>query len=535
MTQKEAFDILKLGANAYITGPAGSGKTFLLGKFISYLKKNSIGVGVTASTGIAATHIGGVTIHSWSGLGIKESLPQSELKKILKKSYLKKHFDSSKVLVIDEISMINANQFDSLNRIAQAFKRNDKPFGGMQIVCSGDFFQLPPIQRNGEAKFVTTSKVWNAMDIKICYLSEQHRQKNDGLLELLDHIRSGRADEAKEFLAGLEFSAKNFPKVFSKLYTHNTDVDVINNNELKKINEKEEWYQMYFKGSRFIADTLKKGCLAPEKLIVKKGAKVMFVKNNFEAGYINGTLGKVVGFSESGMPVIKTIDGMDIEARPATWIIEEEGKIKAEIRQLPIRLAWAITVHKSQGMNLDAAEIDLSKSFVPGMGYVALSRLKSLNGLKLSGINEMALRVDNNVAKMDGSLKELSDQAVIELHAMSESEIEDQQKEYIASLLTASRKTSQSTYDLTKELVIKQTPVMEIAKDRKLSAETIVSHLEKLFEKEKNIDFEYLKPKRFKVIKAAFEKTGDNKINPVKDILGDSFSYLEIRLGRLFI
>jgi len=170
---------IKLGYNVFLTGPAGSGKTFLLNRYIEYLKENKMGVGITASTGIAATHINGITIHSWSGMGIKNNLSREDIRKLVKRSYLRKRFKNTGVLIIDEISMLNDFQLDLVNQICQSFKNNQKPFGGMQIVCSGDFFQLPPIKKEGEAKFVTESKIWDNMKLKICYLEEQHRQEKE--------------------------------------------------------------------------------------------------------------------------------------------------------------------------------------------------------------------------------------------------------------------------------------------------------------------------------------------------------------------
>ena len=416
MTQNEALEILKMGHNVFLTGPAGSGKTFVLNKYIKYLRQKGVKYGITASTGIAATHIGGVTIHSWSGLGIKDTVSEKDLKKILRKSYVKKRLRGNEVLIIDEISMLNSLQFDSLNKICQAFKMNGEPFGGMQIVCSGDFFQLPPIKRNGDEKFVTESEIWNKMNLKVCYLEEQHRQGNDGLLDFLNHIRQNNPEKAKEILKTFALSKDNSLEILTKLYTHNADVDAINNRELEKINEAPVVYEMKWSGNKNVVDLLKRGCLAQEKLELKKGAKVMFVKNNFDAGYVNGTLGEIVYFDvDDRLPVVRTHDGKTIKAGLATWTIEEDDKIKAQVDQIPLRLAWAITVHKSQGMNLDSAEIDLSKCFEEGMGYVALSRLRSLNGLKLNGINGMAFAVSNEAVELDKKLKAMSQVVVEEL------------------------------------------------------------------------------------------------------------------------
>lgn len=436
MKQVEAFDILKSGYNTFLTGAPGSGKTFLLNKYIDYLKKNHAVVSITASTGIAATHMGGVTLHSWSGIGIREELDEREIKDICKKSYLRNRIKNTGVLIIDEISMIKASQFEAVNKICQYIKRSSRPFGGIQVVCSGDFFQLPPVnkpasmpeieqgellpRKNLTTEFVTESPIWRNMDMKVCYLDEQFRTKDKELTKILNHIRDNEAEKSKKLLFDIYKDKKNSKDIWTKLYTHNLDVDSINYTELSKIKGKEYFYQMTLRGNPVVADILKKSCLAPEKLILKKGAEVMFIKNNFEAGYVNGTQGTVIDFVAGDMPVVKTNDGKKITLKYADWMIEEfseTGKmsILAGISQIPLRLAWAITVHKSQGMNLDSAEIDLSKCFLEGMGYVALSRLKSLKGLKLMGINHLAFCVNSKAVELDKNFRKLSKNSSAEL------------------------------------------------------------------------------------------------------------------------
>lgn len=544
MTQGEALDILKLGYNVYLTGPAGSGKTFLLDKYIEYLKQNNRGVGITASTGIAATHINGITIHSWSGMGIKSNFSKEDLRKLIKRSYLKKRFKNTGVLIIDEISMLNDFQFDLINQICRAFKNNLKPFGGMQLICSGDFFQLPPIRKDGEPKFASESKTWNDMKIKICYLEEQYRQeKEEKLYTLLNNIRNNQIEQAENLLAHLDHEKKTFLLKPTKLYTHNVDVDAINNFELSKIPGEIFAYDMQSKGNKNILNALKAGSLAPERLTLKKGAKIMFIKNNFEQGYVNGTLGKIIGFNNYKMPIIETLNGKKVEPQLATWRIEEDNIIKAEIKQIPVRLAWAITVHKSQGMNLDAAEIDLSKSFVEGMGYVALSRLRSINGLKLLGINKMAFMINQKVLELDKNLKKMSENNTKELEKISIEKKEKKQKEFLEKIpmvtVNKSREEKQiSTEKRTQLLVMKKLSIKEIARQRDLNQETIIAHLEKLKELNKNINLDYLNEiseERFNRIKTAFEETDDTKLAPVRKILGQDFSYQELRLARLFL
>jgi len=447
MKQKEALDILKSGYNTFLTGPPGSGKTFLLNNYIKYLKKNNIAVSVTASTGIAATHMGGVTLHSWSGLGIRDELDDSEVKKACERGYIRKRIKNTNVLIIDEISMIKASQFEAVNKICQYIKRNPRPFGGMQVVCSGDFFQLPPVYKTekpadiiqgelfkpseNKQGFVTESAIWKKMDMKICYLDEQFRTKDKKLTTILNYIRENKAEESKKLLFDYHDNAKELKKVLTKLYTHNIDVDSINYTELGKIKGKEYKYQMTPRGNPVVAEILKKSCLAPEKLILKEGAHVMFIKNNFEAGYVNGTQGKVVGFAAADLPVVLTQEGKRITVTYTDWTIEEENSVVAGISQIPLRLAWAITVHKSQGMNLDSAEIDLSRCFLAGMGYVALSRLKSLKGLKLMGINNLAFQVNPLALEVDKHFRKLSKEASSELKKMSSGDISKRQKLFV--------------------------------------------------------------------------------------------------------
>lgn len=407
MTQSQALKILKSGENVFLTGSAGTGKTFLLNQFIGYLKKKKINVGITASTGIAATHIGGRTIHSWAGMGIERKLTPKKITKLLKKKETRKRIKEARILIIDEISMLDADRLDLVDEICRAARNPFMPFGGIQIILSGDFFQLPPIDK--EARFAYDSASWKESKIRVCYLDEQFRQEDLVFTGLLNKIRGNEAGE-KEFSllkSRLNKSISFFDKP-TKLYTHNADVDAINSFELSRVSGKESAFQMTERGPKELINMIKKACLAPEKLKLKIGAVVMFIKNNFEAGYVNGTLGKIVGFNGDNYPIVKIKSGDEIAAAPASWDILEDDQVIAGIGQIPLRLAWAITVHKSQGMSLDAAEIDLSKSFEYGMGYVALSRVRTLAGIRLIGINGNALKIDPRVLERDQEFKNLS-------------------------------------------------------------------------------------------------------------------------------
>lgn len=408
MLQDEALDILKLGHNVYLTGAAGSGKTYVLNQYIKYLRENNIAVGVTASTGIAATHMNGMTIHSWAGLGISDTI---DIERILGRSTLKKRMSETRVLIIDEVSMLDGHVLDAVDAITRAFKDKSKPFGGLQVVLSGDLFQLPPVTKSGEPFFVFNSEAWKSMNLKICYLEEQHRQDDSNLLSILNAIRSDSVDETHfEELSQRIKPAPGGGDII-KLYTHNAHVDDINKTELAKLKTETKTYQMTSRGRQSAVESLISRCLAPEELVLKIDSEVMFVANNPAKQFYNGTLGKVIKFNEDGQPVIQTRQRR-ITVDEHSWKTEDGDKTIAEVTQLPLRLAWAITIHKSQGMSLDAAEIDLSKSFEPGMGYVALSRVRSIEGLYIKGINNMAMVVNPQIIELDAKLKARSKQAV---------------------------------------------------------------------------------------------------------------------------
>ncbi len=558
MLQKEALDILKMGKNVFLTGEAGSGKTFVLNEYVNFLKSHAVTVAVTASTGIAATHLGGQTIHSWSGLGVRDSLSDRDIDDMMQKAYLYKRFDQTKVLILDEVSMLHHFRLDMLEWLCRQFKHNEKPFGGMQVILCGDFFQLPPVTRGEilESQFAFKATSWADAGFSVCYLTEQHRQKDSEYLKILNEIRqnkvSGQTRRTLEENVGKEVAEGNSPQhgTTTKLFTHNIDVDIINDKYLSLISGTEKQYPMQSRGSRNLIENLKKSCLSPETLRLKVGAKVMFTKNDPVGNFVNGTTGVVEKFGQFGEPLIRTHSGKLITAIPASWQIEEDGKVKAEVTQLPLRLAWAITVHKSQGMSLDSMEVDLSKSFTHGMGYVALSRVRSLAGMKLLGFNEMSLHVDPEVLQMDKKFQEMSQDALDDLTAMSAMEISEAQKEFMKKvepdekkkIRNAEKKQKKSTEDITAEFLEKKIPLAEIADARAVTGETIVSHIEKLREKNKCPGIAYLK-NEFKYseldnILSAFRDTDAKTLFPVWNLLikrKTRTPYLKIRLARLFL
>ncbi|HRH30713.1 MAG TPA: AAA family ATPase [Candidatus Paceibacterota bacterium] len=568
MTQAKALAIMKTGVNIYLTGSAGSGKTHTLNQYINYLKDHGIEVAVTASTGIAATHMNGMTIHGFSGIGIRDNLTEYDLDELTQKPYLVKRFHKTKVLIIDEVSMLHARTLDAVDLVCRKFKRNNLPFGGMQVILSGDFFQLPPITRSHSTgpqidmfdqtegseqipkDLIVYSRAWKEMRPAICYLTEQHRQDDQIFTNILNKIRENKIEaEHLEIIKGRINAVLDGEIPPTKLYTHNVDVDTINQRELQKLSEMEYNYEMQTKGRDVIVEILKKSCLAHEKLSLKKGAQVMFIKNNFELGYVNGTRGIVESFRIDRTPVVRLMNGKRIEVKEESWMIEEDGKSKASLMQLPLRLAWAITIHKSQGMSLDSAEIDLSKTFTYGMGYVALSRVRTLNGIRLVGLSENSLKVDPNVLELDEKLQVESEENEEMFGKLSTTEQEKMERDFILRSegfikagVAKKLKEKSSTIEITKSLLLKKMTFAEIAKERGLGLSTILDHVEKLIARGDELPLGHTYPDKnnIKLVQSCIDSIqGDDKwkLAPIKTMLDKKKKHLtfdQIRIARIF-
>lgn len=557
MQQSQALALLKMGKNVFLTGEAGAGKTYLLNEYIRYLKENKVNVAVTASTGIAATHLQGNTIHAWSGVGIKESLSDDELEKIASDSRIKRNYKKTKVLIIDEISMLHAFQLDLVDQIARAILK-DEPFGGMQVVLCGDFFQLPPVSSSkitNEKSFAFESQAWEQANFQIAYLSEQHRQQNDTLHTILNDIRAGTAGEHTKVPLRTRYKkdpAGNLRPTL--LYSKNINVDAINERELSMLTGDEKQFYMETTGYRTLVESLKKSCLAAVNLRLKIGAEVMFIKNDLQGLYVNGTRCTVVGFDrKNGWPVVKTYDEDIIVAEPEEWKYEDHGVVRASIRQIPLRLAWAITIHKSQGMTLDAVEVDLGDAFEPGMGYVALSRVRKLSGLKLMNLNEMALKVHPKILAHDSQFKAYSTSAENALNLLSPADIETLTQttlntRFEANRITPTKKQSRKnsedrilTHIQTLTLIKENQTLQDIANTRDLTLSTIIAHVEKLKSlKLINLDEypalkKFLPEKDFNVILTALSLNIDASLRDIYEQFNGAYAYASIAFVRLYV
>lgn len=572
MDQETALCILKTGQNVYLTGSAGTGKTYLIKQYIEYLRERQVPLAITASTGIAATHIGGQTIHSWSGVGIRESITPKDLDQISRNRQTVSRLKSVQVLIIDEISMLSGRVLTAISDILKHFRKSQEAFGGVQVLLSGDFFQLPPVSKeplSNREKFSFMAPVWVEARLKICYLQQQFRQGHDTLSFILSEIRSQDvSDDTLERLRE-KMEEKETMEEAIKLYTHNADVDAMNAQKLEQNTNPLKVFYAETKGQTKILEGLKQSVLAGPVVQLKEEARVMFVKNNPEKGYFNGSTGSIIGFEDDeGYPIVAMDEGRKITVKPEEWTVEDEQEtILASYKQIPLRLAWAITVHKSQGMTLEHAEMDLSKTFEAGQGYVALSRLKSWDGLSLKGINRVSLELDGLAVKADKRFKELSEESQDWLNIFDENSLKIAQLDFIEKcggtvddeIIEQNQSRAkkyyekpkkESTYQITADLIKKGKKLDQIAFERELSLGTVVGHVEKILKTNPNLDLSAFRPdertlkKVQKVVdkirnqphqEEVFDKEGNIRIGYIYGALNGQIDYDSIRLARLFV
>ncbi len=394
------------GRNCFLTGMAGTGKSTLLRRFIS---ETHCRVDITAPTGVAALNVGGMTIHRFCGMMLGPQPGQSneeyfdQLRRDPRKSILAgfNRVKRCQVLVIDEISMLPGRQFDFVEFLFRRLRGPDEPFGGCQIIATGDFLQLPPVRTNEGVPYdwVFQSEAWRAAELKMIQLETVRRQDEPTFVKALSDFRNGRVwGECARVLQSRVRS--NPPSTMTRLFTHNVQVDKWNEFQLSELPGDESVLEAEQTGPDLQREFLNKNLLTPATLRLKAGAMVMFTVNKTANGstlpiFVNGQVGIVDKIEvrpkrhlssvlspkggEEGKIWVRTPSGL-IEVEPFTWRYSKDEDA-ATFTQFPLRLAWAMTIHKSQGLTLDAAYLDIRAAREPGQAYVAVSRVRTLAGL----------------------------------------------------------------------------------------------------------------------------------------------------------
>lgn len=423
--QENAFELFKQGYNIFITGPGGSGKTFLIKKIYDWCNENRKAIQVCALTGCAAVllNCSARTIHSWGGIGLGNGDPDKIIQYVSGNKFKRNNWLSVKVLIIDEVSMMSSKLLTILDGIAKKVRKSDAPFGGIQIVFSGDFYQLPPVGNKNDpesSEFCFENPLWNQLFNYEIELNHIFRQTDQSYSDVLNQIREGiLTKKGYNLLLSRCIPCKDDTLKPTKILPRKDVVNKINESEMALLDTDEFTYSMQViedlpsrlsststlhknklnhEQIQTTIELFKNNLMAEKTLTLKVGCQVMCIINLETEGarpIVNGSRGVVTSFNENGLPIIKYKSGIEQVMNYHVWEIEGEELKGYSVRQIPVILAWAITIHKSQGTTLDLAEIDIGNGiFECGQSYVALSRVKNIEGLYLSSFNPGKIRVN---------------------------------------------------------------------------------------------------------------------------------------------
>jgi ATP-dependent DNA helicase PIF1 len=404
--QRDAYEAIVGGESIFLTGPGGTGKSHLIGLLAETLPTMGRTLALTAMTGCAAVLLGhgAKTFHSWAGIGLGKDPAEKYIQFITEKAYpLKKRWRSTEVLVIDEISMLTPELLELIDQVAKGVRRNTKPMGGIQVIFVGDFLQLPPVTKSNILKFAFESPYWSTIIQRTIHLKRIFRQNDPIFQTILDEARFGEvsADSLSILKTRCNVSWDKEPIQPTLLFSRNIDVETINNSSLQQLEGEEYTFQIETTSRAGLSqselerviDKMDKDQNYARELNLKVGAQVMLIVNlDQDKGLVNGSRGVIMGFDEVlSWPIVMFKNKVTMTIQPHIWVFDNENPV--ERSQLPLRLAYALTIHKSQGATLDCTLIDIgANTFEYGQAYVALSRVKNLESLYIHQVNAGAFR-----------------------------------------------------------------------------------------------------------------------------------------------
>lgn len=396
--QAHALEMLQSGENVFLTGGAGSGKSFVIKELTKDLDPKSMPI--LASTGAAAVLLGGRTFHSFFGLGIMEGGADATYERASKDAKILKRLAKVEGCIIDEISMIPGEALMIAEALAQKARGSRLPWGGMRIIAVGDFAQLPPVTRNNAKRdWCFLNPVWQATGFQVCQLKHNQRVQDSHFLDVLAEIRQGRMNQKVADFLNERTKPHDEDHPGTRLFPRREQSENYNQKKLIEIPEDEMLFEAIYFGEEKFVTTLKKSAPVAETLKVKIGCRVMFLKNDPQKRWVNGTRGMVAGLEDQHL-IIRKDHGREVKVEKMTFsLLDAEGEVRASVIQFPLTLAYATTIHKSQGATLDELWCDLSALWEPGHAYVALSRLRDVRGLHIVRWNPKSFIVDPLVQK----------------------------------------------------------------------------------------------------------------------------------------
>lgn len=396
--QALALDLCESGENIFLTGGAGSGKSYVIREFMK--KKDDQQLPILASTGAAAVLLGGRTFHSFFGLGIMEGGAQATLQRVLQNKNVLKRIKKVEGIIIDEISMIPGEALMVAEKVAQEARGSKLVWGGLRVIAVGDFGQLPPVTRNGQKRdWCFLNDVWQRSGFQVCELKLNQRIHNNEFLNVLDEVREGRLTERVRNFLEERTKPHDEDHPGTRLFPRREQSESYNQKKLSEINETEFIVDSIYLGDQKYIEILGKSAPVPAQLKLKIGCRILFLKNDMQKRWVNGTRGTLTGFEVDHLTIRKD-GGREVKVEKMSFsLLDADANVKASVIQFPVNLAYATTIHKSQGATLDELWCDLGALWEPGHAYVALSRLREPSGLHIVRWSPRSIIIDPEVKK----------------------------------------------------------------------------------------------------------------------------------------
>ncbi len=528
--QELALHKLNREGNIFLTGAAGTGKSYLLAHYLH--GKSPYQFPVVASTGAAAVLVGGRTFHSFFGLGIMEGGAEATIAKALKNGKLRNRLGMASCVIIDEVSMLSGTTLSVAERIARKVRGNDASWGGLRIIAVGDFAQLPPVTAAGMARdWAFAHEVWGKSAFVPAVLNTVMRARDTRFLRVLNFIRSGIVnDEVEEFLND-RLQQDGVEHEGTRLYAHRNKAEAYNLQKLSSLPSRPHTFTTQYSGSERYFDTAKKSMPIPEQLQLKVGALVMMRKNDQsgERLYVNGSLGIIKGIQEDLLTVeLFTGETLDVEQAGFSYL-DGDGNPLVIGWNFPVSLAWATTIHKAQGCSLDAMTVDLSALWEPGQAYVALSRVRSAEGLSVERWSPGCIRCEPIVTDLYDRLNSDAD-AYVDKPLFTVKPLSSEKKRKPAE----SQSTKEKRANLIQDLLQERISFAEIVESAGVKEDRVLLYLEQFIESGMELSLGYLLDEvdNAEYIREKFEELGLERLKPVYEALEEAIPFTTLRLVR---
>ncbi|MFH0769845.1 MAG: helix-turn-helix domain-containing protein [Candidatus Peregrinibacteria bacterium] len=526
--QTKALDMLRREGNVFLTGAAGTGKSYLLDRYLA--GKPSEDFPVVASTGAAAVIVGGRTFHSFFGLGILEGGPEAAVGRALRSHKLLRRLNRACCVVIDEVSMLAGTTLKAAETVARRARGNDAPWGGLRIIAVGDFAQLPPITPDRQEKdWAFLHPIWQESDFQPSLLSTVMRTQDVPFLEILNFVREGVVNERVEAFLNQRTGKASDHTEGTRLYPHRAQAEAYNLRRLEAIAKPVHVFPTEYVGAEKYIEAAKKIIPIPDKLLLKEGALIMMRKNDVEMRWVNGSLGFIYSIEEDALR-IHLLSGERIEiGKDKFSFLNGDGEEVLAAWNFPVTLAWASTIHKAQGASLDRIIVDLHALWEPGQAYVALSRVRSGSGLMVERWSASSIRAEPLVTAFYDSLADRA-QKYTPRPFFAPTTSHGEERERNPHPWPKKRQRASSIA----KLIHQKVSLENIASQCGIKPQRVLLYIERLLADGTKMDIRYLTediPGQTQ-INAAFEEHGNDFLRPVFDALNGTVSYDEIRLVR---